>query len=347
MTCSSLQWFIRRIFPIASVTVFCCAAGAQSPRFVLNWQAPPGCPPGAEVAREVDELIASAAPSMGNFTIAANATIATDHGGFTLTLTVRDAEGSHDRRLDAPACEELGHAAALIVALAIDPALLANHADPGGSPTNTVQPLPSVELSSNPFANTVPHPIPIAAQAIHPATASVEPNPATAPALYWRLGLSAFASYSPLPGAKLGSGLFGAIQGRRARLEVAVTRLTWENSADDTRGAAAFVLYRLAPRFCWLVTKPTWAAGPCAGIELGLVSGQGYGVDVKREQTAPWFESSLGALFEWRLGASSLLGLFADAEVPVKPVEFDLAGEKLSKPEVAARFGISLAAGWR
>ncbi len=329
------------------MTLFCCAAAAaQGRRFELNWQAPTGCPNGIEVIREIDELVANSAPPTVSTTIAANASIASDHGGFTLTLTVRDAEGFHDRRLDAPTCEELGHAAALIVALAIDPALLANHPEPRGTSPNAIQTLPGAEPNPSLLPNASPPPIPIAAHAESPATFTAPPSIAGTEPLFWRLGLSAFASYRTLPGVNLGTAVFGAIQGRMLRLEFAVSSLTAEKG-NPPRLGATFALYRLAPRICWLVTEPTWSVGPCAGIELGRLSGHGYGVDNEKEPWGLWLASSLGALFELRLAPSSLLGIFADAEVPWLHEPFSLADQRLFQPEIAARFGISLAAGWR
>lgn len=343
----SLQSFLG-VLLIVEAALFChVAAAEQTRRFDLAWLAPAGCPTGVAVTREIDELIASSAASTVNATIAANASIVSDPAGFTLTLTVRDAEGSHERRLDAPNCEELGHAAALIVALAIDPALLANHADPGGRSPNTAPPQPVPAPTPSPLSSTSPPPTPIIARAEPPATTFMPPSVSAHEPLFWRVGLSAFAGYHTLPGVNLGAGVFGAIQGKMLRLELAASAIPGEAKANAPRQGATFALYQLAPRVCWLVAKPTWAAGPCAGIELGRISGQGHGVDTETTRWGNWLASSFGALFEWRLAPSSLLGAFVDAEVPLMHDRFTLAGETLFRPQISARFGISLAAGWR
>jgi len=319
------------------------AAAQQGRRFNLMWQAPAGCPTEADVIREIDSLVANSAPPVQNITIAANASVESDRGGFTLTLIVRDVEGSHGRRLEAPTCEELGHAAALIVALAIDPALLATQSMPNG--TTTFTPTGPSEPNATQLPNA-PSPIPTAARAESPATIVV-PDTAKQP-LFWRLGLSAFASYNTLPGINLGTGIFGAIQTKSLRLELAASSLTADKSSPNAPSRnATFSLYRIAPRVCWLVTEKTWSAGPCTGIELGRLSGSGHGVTNRQETKDFWRGSSLGALLELRVASSSLLGIFADLEVPWVTYQFGFTDElNLFTTGISARFGISFAAGW-
>ena len=340
-----LRFFLACLFPCAQAFLFCGVAGAQqSRRFNLTWQAPAGCATEADVIREIDGLVANSAPSTPNTTIAANASVESDHGGFTLTLIVRDVEGSHGRRLEAPTCEELGHAAALIVALAIDPALLATQSIPNGT-TSFTPTGPSVRPNTTQLPNPPPGPTPTAARAESP-TPIAAPDAGKDP-LFWRLGLSAFASYNTLPGINLGTGLFGAIQTRGMRLELDASSLSANARLERSpRLSATFALYRIAPRICWLVTEKSWSAGPCASIELGRISGSGFGATSNHDVKELWLGSTLGALLEVRIASSTLLGVFAEIENSWKSVEFDLAGEKLFQTGVSGRFGVSLAAGW-
>jgi hypothetical protein len=57
----------------------------------------------------------------------------------------------------------------------------------------------------------------------------------------------------------------------------------------------------------------------------------------------------VGAVFDWRLGASSVLGVVADAEIPWVRQQFRLAtiSDFYTPPRVAARIGLTLSAGWR
>ena len=342
-----VRFFLACLFSCAQASLFCGVAGAQqSRRFNLTWQAPAGCATEADVIREIDGLVANSAPAAQNITIAANASVESDHGGFTLTLIVRDVEGSHGRRLEAPTCEELGHAAALIVALAIDPALLATQSFPSGTTTFTPTG-PSVEPNTTQLPNAPSGPIPTAARAESPAPIVI-PDVAREP-LFWRLGLTAFAGYRTLPGTNLGTGLFGAIQTKGLRLELAASSLTAEASSANAPGrSATFALYRIASRVCWLVTEKAWSAGPCAGVELGRLSGSGHGVTYGKDPKQLWLGSTMGGLLELRVASSSVLGISADLEVPWVKYQFGFVNDPiLFETGIAARFGFSFAAGWR
>lgn len=345
MSCRWLRLILACVFPCGSVALFCGASAAEPNRsFDLTWQVPAGCPTDADVIREINELVANSAKVPVNATIAANASIASERDGFTLTLIVRDAEGSHQRRLEAPTCEELGHAAALIVALAINPELLANQSIPSSnSPLAAPQTQPIAGLQ---WPEASPRPIPFSARAESPATLALPQTDAATQPLFWRLGLSAFVGFGTLPGVNLGTGLFGAIQTKSVRFELGASYLSAEVKSDVPRRGATFALYRMAPRLCWLVTETTWSAGPCAGIELGRLSGSGYGVTNVYERKALWLVSTLGALLELRIASSSLVGIFADAEVPWLSHQFDLDEIEVFRTRISGRFGISLAAGW-
>jgi len=321
------------------------AAAEQNRRFDLTWVAPTGCPNPGEVAREIDELVAGSSLTPAKSTIDAQASVSSDQGGFALVLTLRDAEGFHQRRLEAPSCDELGHAAALIVALAIDPALLATHPDPGAGALNTAQMQAGVTSSDTSLPSSSAAPVAGSAQSQVPAVGRPTPIAVVTVPLIWRLGLVEFAGFGTLPGINLGSGLFGAFQTNWLRFEAAVSALRAE--AQASKPGATFALYRVAPKACWVVTERKWAIGPCIGAELGILPGRGYGVDDRKESNGLWLASTFGALFELRLTSSSLLGVTADAEVPWRHDQFMLNGSLLFEPKASARLGISLAAGWR
>ena len=193
-----LPWFF--MFALA-VVPFSRSARATEPvrRFDLSWQASGGCPTGADVVHEVDELVANSAT---NSPIVALVVVESERDGFALTLVVHDAEGSHDRRLEAPTCDELGHAAALIVDLAIDPTLLTKQASVGGTNTAAAPTASAIDAQSKPVAKPLP---PIATVALvaspTPSTATIAvPDP-----LFWRVGLMTFASFRTVPGVNLGA----------------------------------------------------------------------------------------------------------------------------------------------
>jgi hypothetical protein len=334
------------LWPIGVFFAGSVAVGQPQRHFALTWQAPADCPEASAVTREIDELLATSSAPTPRSMILGEAAVMADKGGYTLTLSIRDHDGSHQRRLEAPNCSELAHAAALIVGLAIDPALLASHPDPGGAMPNPRA--SETTLPSNASAANAPRPPVVIHDPSTPAPPNVflpraEPNPP----LMWRLGLVEFLGIATLPGVHLGTGLFGALQWQAWRLETSVSELSGQ-TAKDQRMGAKFSLYRFTTRGCWLVSNPRWAFGPCSGVEVGNLRGEGYGVDQPGKSSRVWFGAALGALADWRLGSSSVLSFVADAEIPWVREQYQLAGLDFYKPPpVAARLGVSLSAGWR
>lgn len=323
------------------------AEAEQNRRFDLTWAAPTSCPSPGEVTHEIDDLVAGSSLTPTKPMIDAHASISSDPAGFALVLTIHDAEGLHQRRLEAPNCDELGHAAALIVALAIDPALLVTHSDPGGDSTRVAQVQAAVQSSATLSSSNSAASVASSAHSQIPAISRPTPIAFVAVPLLWRLGLVEFAGFGTLPGINLGTGLFGAIQRNSLRFEGAVTVLHAEVQASKPGAGATFALYRFAPKACWLVTEKTWAVGPCVGVELGTLRGRGYGVDDSKEPNGRSLASTFGGLLELRLTSSCLLGVTADAEVPWRHDQFKLNGLLLFEPKVSAKLGFSLSAGWR
>lgn len=327
----------------ALLTLLPAVCAAQSRRFELTWQVPPGCPSATEVTREIEELVATSAASAA-VPIVANASVASDRGGFALTLALRDTEGTHFRRIDAPTCDELGHAAALVVALAIDPALLSTHVDPGGA----VSPVPPLLPANLQASNNMPQAAPGSPPPYFSAAQTALPAASPTRSLLWRLGLIESVAIETLPGVNLSTGLLGAVQTKGVRFELTLSSLTGNaTSSLSTRASADFYLYRAEPRVCWLAETKNWALGPCSGFQIGVLIGHGHGVDSPHERRAVWAGSSHGAQFELRLSSSSLFGANADVEIPWQREDFDLLDRSVYRPTTSFRVGVSLAAGWQ
>jgi hypothetical protein len=267
--------------------------------------------------------------------VSAGASVRQDPGGFILTLTVRDAEAERSRQLGAPTCEELGHAAALIIALAVDPTIIERRVD--------LEPPTPYPTESSP-AQRQRHCRLIDLPVLHQAAS----GPSAIEPLFWRLGLGTFVSTGLLPGFFPGFGVLGAFQSRTLRLELAVSMLLSRVDDPSSGRGASFSLYRAAPRFCFVRAKKGVGAGPCGGIELGRISGQGFGAVSASEDSALWVASTLGAIVEWRLGSSTLLSVTGDLGIPWRRDQFTWNDVQLHRPSaVSGTLGLNLAAGWQ
>jgi hypothetical protein len=322
---------------------------ANAKRYELTWLVPAGCPTHDIVGHDVDELIADSPKLQQRSRLAATGSIVRVNDGFTLTLTLRDAEGSRSRTIEAPACEELGKAASLIVALALDPSILERRHDPTDAKVaelwaNALRigatESPPTECVSLEREKPSPQVVVVAPPTTQTQISSTEPLP-------YRLGFGMLVGFGVLPHVSFGSSVNGAIQQKASRLELAASRFTADANSPKNNGGAHFELYRLAPRACWLVADTAWSAGPCAAVEVGMISGQGYGLPAVYRKTAFWLASSVGGMFEWRAASSSFLGVSADLGIPLRHDSFKLAGDELFRPAISATVLVSLSAGWR
>lgn len=99
-----------------------CAASqaAAQARLELTWEGLPACPTGDAIEGEVARLVGGTLPEGAPIRATGRAS-EREGGGYTLVLTT-DVEGARgERTLDAERCDELAAAAALILALMIDP----------------------------------------------------------------------------------------------------------------------------------------------------------------------------------------------------------------------------------
>lgn len=349
----------------ALVTILLCASvhveaqpereHSSAPSFELSWQAPLGCPSKEALTHELNELIADSTKTETHVPLRAEGTVVPVVGGFSLTLTLHEKDTSRRRTLDAPSCEELAHAATLVIALALDPSLLTRRSNPeeakiasiwSGKLSATCT-APS-ELSTTTILREPCVERAVATPAIPVVVATPKTNqaPESNTLSRYQISLGVVGAYRVLPQVSVGPSLQGAAQFGSLRLELSASSLSAETQASTSGRGANFDLYRLTPRFCWLVAGTNWSVGPCAGFAIGVLSGKGYGLPAVYRKNALWFGPSIGWLVERRVAPSSWVGLSANLEFPAQRDRFELAGETLFRPQLSGSLGVSLAAGW-
>jgi hypothetical protein len=95
------------------------AAALKTP-LVITWSAPEGCPSADAIRGEVRRMAGTATAATDQIEV--HASVVREHAGWQLTLTTQAGALSGERKLSAPDCAELGRAAALVIALMINPA---------------------------------------------------------------------------------------------------------------------------------------------------------------------------------------------------------------------------------
>jgi hypothetical protein len=263
---------------------------------VITWSAPEGCPNADTIRAEVRRMAGAAAAATDQ--IEAHAAVVRDHAGWQLTLTTRAGALSGERKLSAPDCAELGRAAALVIALMINPA-----ADPSAAPT-VVRPAA-------------------------PAPPAVAPPPAPRPERRFALGADLRLGSGELPGGAAGIGArFAAGRGvfsAQARGDFWFPRdasSTAKPSAGGSFGAADLSLAgcatagrdgRLAPAIC-------------LGAALIGTHASGSGVSDPGSVTALSAGPFLEGAVRVRISARNALRAGVEALAPLSRPSFALAG---------------------
>jgi len=324
-------------------------------RLRLRFTAPAGCPDVSQLTGEIQEFTEAdtqADSQLQTEPLFVDAVVQAAREGFLLSLSLHDNGKDKQRVLVAPTCEEVVHAAALIIAMAVDTSVQSRQqredaiVRPNGCHCRIRditamiigEPLrcPKPETSAPPNC-------PSAAVVTPPQTKESIQRRDARP---YRVGLSAFGSYHLLPKFALGQAVFAAYQAHRIRLEVALSEVTVASMRGTFPRTADFGLYRASSKGCWSVAGTSWFVGPCAALEGGLMRAQGHGVPDPRKLFAPWFASSVGAVAEAPITEGARLGFTADLGLPILRETYVISGQQIYKPGISGSLGISLSAGW-
>ncbi|MCH9687566.1 MAG: hypothetical protein K0V04_39395 [Deltaproteobacteria bacterium] len=285
----------------------------------FDWQVPTGCPDAEQLRARVEEMMSG--PPVDGDTLSVTGTIELREPGFGLILRTEFGGRVELRELVAPSCDELGEAAAILLAIALEPELAASVS----AAPPSVQPMPdgSGPPESTPVAIDPPHQ--------PPGSRPIPPEPRHAPAQAptrtrpkVRLRLAAVGEAGALPGVTGGPRLAVGLGWPRARLELHGGYLAPRR--DDAQGQE--VRYQAGAgglRGCGRPRVGRIELPVCGGLEGGAVRATTVQSERRRTRHGPWLGplASVGVAARWgRVGLWAAL----EAVVPVFSGEFLLHG---------------------
>jgi hypothetical protein len=280
---------------------------------ILSWTAPAGCPPEAELRAEIRRLAGPVPPPPEK--PEAHAVVRRGpKESWLLTLTTKAGALGGERKLAASDCGELMRAAALVMALMINPAAGVLLPPPPPPPP---PPLPPVVVAPPP--PPPPPPLRFAAGAELAAGSGFLPGP-IAPGVALR-----FAWRTEHLAAELRASFWGS-------------RDTSSPSDPSTGGSFDFVDFGAAG-CAGTSTRRRLAAGLCVGAAVDRTHGSGFGVSDPGQAVA-W---STGAFLEGnvrvRLTRRNAVRAAAEVSMPFGRPTFALAGigSVWRPPEFGAR----------
>jgi hypothetical protein len=289
----------------------------------LTWQAVPGCPSPADVEAQFARLLGGAARAPSGKRISASAVVrSTSHHRWTLELaTVLDGAVGR-RNLLGDSCASVASAAALLLALMIDPAALERAAGP-----------------REPSASQTPAAPPPPAPKTPPAVAVSAP--ARAPQAPRVLGpfarLFAGADVGLLPSPAPAAGLALGVRVRRVGLELSFRATGVRRLAANPEATGDFQLLVGGARACGELGGHAVVWRLCLGGELERLSGTGM-IDPVRSGTALMGAGTGGLCVA--VPVSSRVALSLDLDAALRPYHpaFSDSGARIFRIPLASGF---------
>jgi hypothetical protein len=344
--------FAVTVVAAAAVTV---VAHAQPTSWQLEWSAPAGCPDVARVRDSVARLLGS--NRKGDDPVSARIVVSHDGGSFHAQIDTVQRAGSGHRALEGATCQDVADASALIVALLIDPNVVASPLAPAAAGAAIPSGIAGVASAPGPEATDTAAkqgtdgaprattPVATAASAPSPRTepvssstpdetgrrpdaAVVAPSPASARAP-WFASASVALGVGTLPGLGFGLGL--TLGYRFGRVRVAVDGLYWpsETSTLPNRAPAggSVELVSGGASGCFAILRGArFDAGPCVALELGRMSATGVSLPTNAEGAAFWSAAAAGGYASLLTLRPVALSLEVFAWVPLATPRFQVMG---------------------
>ncbi len=301
--------FARYVVAAGVSIALASPAIAQAEPVRITYAAPEGCPEYASLLDAVRERAPEARPAWPNEEARSfDVHVSRVGGGFAATVTVGDAAGrSSTRDLKGPTCARVVDAAALVTAIAIDPAA----GDPqAGPPANARAP-----ASAEPDSAVEP---PRQAKAAE-ATERAPQAPSS-----WAVRLAGgFGVETGLvPDAAPSVHLAGEVAKNPGRLWSPSLRVSVERIASQRVSAAA-----ASAEFVWTAARlevaplhvgaRAWSFGPSAFAEVGSLHGRGEGITPAREEARPWTAVGVAVRGRWELSRVVFVDAALGARAPL------------------------------
>ncbi|WP_437991013.1 hypothetical protein [Sorangium sp. So ce145] len=361
MSASSLSFTALAALALAATAAEARASAAEGAAnadgVALDWVAPGECADRGRVLAEIEQRLGRPAGASGEPPLKARAVVSRNvRGSWDLRLTMTLGETARSRELHGETCAELADAAALIIALAIDPDAAsrgAAQADPDAGAAPDAAAGAEQGAGAEPEADAAPD----ARTAAEAPPAASPPPDASAPAAPERraarpsrplelratLRASGVIDSASLPAVAPGASLAAGVLLEAFRAELSGTTFGAQRAvvAGTTMGGTVH-LTTGGLRLCYAGRYRAFELGPCAGIEVGVMSAASFGAASPGSNRALWVAPYAGALAIFALSDRIRVPLVLDVHVPVRRDQFVLVGIGAVHRSAAAALRASL-----
>lgn len=334
------------------------APAPSSSDIELSWYAEAACPSADRGRARVESFLGTPLHEVHASALSIEVTITGDDGWFVARIDTRTAEGRRRRALPRHRdCALVGEAAALVVAMAIDPAVVTQLGDDqmqalqlGRAGQDTVEPDPAPEPSPEEAPTPEPDPPPNPPRDPAPdrtpqppsGAVPVVPRPARP---FATIRAAGEAGFGHVPTVDLGAGLGVGLGYRRLRSELVGHVIAPRRIAIDEGGATRFMGWAIGARVGLAAVDRVRVELPVlVGAEIGQVRARG--VDLADARTARPLLAHVRAGTGVRVRVHPLVALAFDLELLVALVRpsFSVEGHGgvYRPPAVGVRTGLGV-----
>lgn len=309
-----MQVRVRRTVP--ALLVLLCGSVAHA-QLALEWEAPLPCPRRDEVHDEVRRLLGGTIPEP--LDLSARGLATRDEGQWTLSLrTTMDGVEGH-RVIEGDACEELGAAAALILALMIDPQAVVVATDP-----EPPEPPPTPAA----IAHALGRPLPTdpAAPARVRVTPREPPTEEATDGLGGSVGVGGLLDVGSVPDVSGGITVEGAFGIPLVEARLRATFVFPRRAARDAISGADITSTSIDARVCVHPFDDARYLHGCVGFLLAVAIAEGIGLDRTETGIGTYAGGLAGLGLAWRPEAWFDLELEATLIVHFNPLQFAVRG---------------------
>jgi hypothetical protein len=327
----------RERWGIAAAIGLACVGGpasavahgtADAPPLDVRWNATPECP-SATFTDALDHLLVGSAVTAP---IRVEATVEHTADGWTIHTDFDAGPGrAGQRTFQALTCRTVTQAAALAIAIAVDPSVLDRLVAPGEAPAVEAPAVTQVPEIPEPAVTTAPSEPPPLGPIVAAASA---PGPAgrarAEPSSRWRglLGVAGLVDGGALPGLGGGVAATLGVLHRGFRGEVVGTRrfATRRQAAADPRVGGELSQWSVGVRGCGVPRLGAVELPLCLGLDGGQTVGRGTGLREPFTSAQPWLAVLAEAGVAWPVRPWLALTARASLAVPALRQDFTIAG---------------------
>ena len=271
-----------------------------SPPIDIQWEAPGECPDARSLRASIERLLGRRLETLPDPHVRASGRVhKNDAGNWEVQVQLAVGERVESDNLVAKRCSALADAMALKVALAIDPLAV----------VDSVWQQPSTPKAPS-----------AAAQDTTRGAAKRES------AASFGLRVASGLALGPLPGATPGAGVYASVQLQSFRAELG-GQVYWGGVAhyrELPNLGADLQLFVGSLRGCATPGSGAWMFPVCGGLELGLMRGNGYGVQDTKQTSGVWGGLIAGPAVQLQLTRRLSVWLETDASVTILAPEFHM-----------------------